>query len=667
MDFTRSEKVDWQSFYQEYGVLVKSPVNMEGWVECYCPIHPHQDKEGKAAFNVESGHFKCWSPECREKYRVKVGYALESQILTPREFLIVAHGYDKETSLNQVREFKEHFSTDIIPVEHQLSKVYRPKKEWEERVTNASLNLRPDAHIVREYCESRGIKVSTLSKFGVGMESKGDTETLLFPYRTRGIVTAIRVRNSNGGKTFVEGSYAGLYNIDTAIKTGSKSVIIVEGETDCIFLTELLESNGILIPVIATPGAIFPSRFSRDLQSFDSIIYIPQADDAAKSMLTAITKVAGEKLTVVEMPWEPQTWGKDVSDFCRQHDAQKLIGLIGTEQLKITKRVLSGEELMEYANEPVPWIIPELIARGEKTLWVGEPKSMKTWMAIQMADSVINKVPFLGVEEWTPTEDNLRVLLVEEEGSISSVAKRVARTFSGSLDRFKIIHQQSVKIDDSQSLNKLLLDVIALKPDLVILDPFANIHSKDENSATDMRTVLDALDRICRTNGASLVVIHHATKANVRSPRGSSAIWGGFDQMVTVVKNTSGLLEVQATGRNLPEGSTSNEAKALIFDETTAKHKLWKIKSSNSNKEVEEEDEDMYAKATEVKEKLKVMLSISTSEYKKKEFYDAIKPKVNIAWNTFDAILRELEKEGLIEMTGAGRRNDPVVIKWIGD
>lgn len=561
----------WRTFYSEYGLEISEEPNESGWIECNCPIHPHNDKKKKyAAINVYSGNFKCWGADCQSNYREKLGYNLESQVLTPREFLIVVHDVDKDEAHRRVQEFIENIDPTILDV-CTWDKVYRPNKEWQEEALLAASKLDESLDIVQEYIKSRGLRFETLQQFKIGYVEDAE-EFLTLPYFYNGAVVGFKCRTIDGRKTNPKGSYSCLYNMDNAINSASKIVIVVEGETDCLYLTQTLQDNNLSIPVIATPGALFKKEWERDLRQFKKIICIPQADDAAEGLVKGLKKALPKKLEILSLPWKPLTWGKDVCDFCRQHDVQILLDLIGNETIKEEKRVYTGDEFILLSDIDVPYLVPHLIERNTKVFIVGEPKTYKTWIALQLMDSLVNKTPFLGIDQWTPILDNLRVMLIEEEGARHRMGARLKKVTNGNgVDRIRVIHRQSVLVDEANQFLKLVEDIREFMPDLLIFDPFVMLHTQDENSASGTNIVMTAFNKLLTIfPQMAIVVIHHAPKANTRGIRGSSNIFGSIDELISVTRNSTGLIELELRGRDLVDGDY--DSVMLRFNTEIGKH-----------------------------------------------------------------------------------------------
>src|SRR5215475_4954730 len=75
------------------------------------------------------------------------------------------------------------------------------------------------------------------------------------------------------------------------------------------------------------------------------------------------------------------------------------------------------------------------------------------------------------------------------------------------------------------------------KPALIVFDTLSRCSlGADENSQKDMNFILDALDRVRRETGATVVAVHHTNATGFRE-RGSTVIRGGMDVMLEISKD----------------------------------------------------------------------------------------------------------------------------------
>jgi len=165
----------------------------------------------------------------------------------------------------------------------------------------------------------------------------------------------------------------------------------------------------------------------------------------------------------------------------------------------------------------------------------GEPKCCKSFLALDMAVSVASGTPCL---RRFPTAQRGRVLLYAAEDALHVVRQRlegIARAAGADLAELDIhvITAPSVRLDLADDQRRLTETVAALRPRLLVLDPFVRLHRIDENAAAEVAPLLAYLRELQRRFELAVVLVHHARKGagKIRAGqalRGSSELhaWG---------------------------------------------------------------------------------------------------------------------------------------------
>jgi hypothetical protein len=181
------------------------------------------------------------------------------------------------------------------------------------------------------------------------------------------------------------------------------------------------------------------------------------------------------------------------------------------------------------------WLIDGLWADSAVGIIGGEPKCCKSFLALDAAVSVASGTPCLrrfAVQQRGP------VLLYAAEDALDVVRRRlsgIAETAGvcfRSLD-VHVITASSVRLDASIDRDNLRATVAAVRPRLLILDPFVRLHRIDENAAAEVAPLLAYLRELQREQQVAVMLVHHARKGagHVRAGqalRGSSELhaWG---------------------------------------------------------------------------------------------------------------------------------------------
>lgn len=188
------------------------------------------------------------------------------------------------------------------------------------------------------------------------------------------------------------------------------------------------------------------------------------------------------------------------------------------------------------------WFICGFVPEASVIVIAGEPKTSKTWLAITMAIAVGARQALFGVFG-VPANERRAVAYFALEDSERSFRTRLAALARGMgldpADAVKHIHVRC-----RSSLNLLndddLCGLLAACPDnlaLLVIDPFRDAHTGEENSSGEMAEVMRRLRFLRDALGCSVIIIHHSAKAGpdkaARRPgqlmRGSSAVHGAVD------------------------------------------------------------------------------------------------------------------------------------------
>jgi RecA-family ATPase len=181
------------------------------------------------------------------------------------------------------------------------------------------------------------------------------------------------------------------------------------------------------------------------------------------------------------------------------------------------------------------WLVEGLWADEAVGIVGGEPKCCKSFLALDLAVAVASGAPCL---RQYPVARPGRVLLYAAEDALHLVRRRLegicraAGVALAALD-VHVITALSLRLDHAGDRERLAATVAALRPRLLVLDPFVRLHRIDENVSGEVAPLLAYLRELQRRHQLSVVVVHHARKgaARVRAGqalRGSSEFhaWG---------------------------------------------------------------------------------------------------------------------------------------------
>jgi len=176
------------------------------------------------------------------------------------------------------------------------------------------------------------------------------------------------------------------------------------------------------------------------------------------------------------------------------------------------------------------WLIEGLFAEEGVGIVGGEPKCCKSFLALDMAVAVASGAPCLGrfaVRKSGP------VLLYAAEDALPVVRERLAGICEAAQVRFEqlnvqVITARSLRLDVAEDRARLADTVAAVRPRLLVLDPFVRLHRIDENASGEVAPLLAYLREVQRACHVGVAVVHHAKKG-ASSARAGQALRGSSE------------------------------------------------------------------------------------------------------------------------------------------
>jgi len=184
------------------------------------------------------------------------------------------------------------------------------------------------------------------------------------------------------------------------------------------------------------------------------------------------------------------------------------------------------------------------------------PKMYKTILAMQFAYKLVAGGDFFG---WDIGKRVDRLLYCEQEIGRPETRDRIARMHAhfkvdGISERVRFITRPKVRFSldiGSKGFENLENEIRDYKPQVVFIDPFRKITSKDENSSTEMTKVFAAMTALQEQYDLTFVVVHHSGKPSDNrkqgtpdAMRGSSEIFGHGDTYGMLVKPSNSDVDI---------------------------------------------------------------------------------------------------------------------------
>lgn len=200
-------------------------------------------------------------------------------------------------------------------------------------------------------------------------------------------------------------------------------------------------------------------------------------------------------------------------------------------------RIWPAEEIIDAPD--VPFQIEGYLPTGGFSVLYGPPGSGKTFMALKLALCVAKGFEFLGRKA---TKGPVLYIAAEGSGGLSQRLRAWKAYESEDLvDNLHII-RESVDLRDVQAVTRLITAARTIHGlAMVVFDTFAlSIPGGDENSAKDVGEAIAQIKRIQRETGAAVMVVHHSTKASPTTERGSGALRGAADTILSLTPAIEG-------------------------------------------------------------------------------------------------------------------------------
>jgi len=184
---------------------------------------------------------------------------------------------------------------------------------------------------------------------------------------------------------------------------------------------------------------------------------------------------------------------------------------------------------------PVEWVVENILVQNEATLLAAEGGAGKSYFALALSLADTTGDWFLDGR----TKQG-RVMYVDEEGSPALALQRLAQLGATDEQKAQLDYLSYPGVDLVRAPEKLLADVRATDPVLVVLDSHAKVaRASEENSNNEMGKVWDeGILRVARWCNCAVLVIHHTSSAG--RIRGATSIVNSADQVLRMTKEQDG-------------------------------------------------------------------------------------------------------------------------------
>lgn len=230
-----------------------------------------------------------------------------------------------------------------------------------------------------------------------------------------------------------------------------------------------------------------------------------------------------------------------VSERTSFSNSQEIEGLTPLQELK----TYSWSDFLSIPTR-LQWLVQDSWVDRTVGFISGRSKSYKTWIALDLALSVLSGQPFLGehpvgrtgpvllIQEEDPTailQERLR-LIAKAKNMLPSatVTSRKTAVVEWKEWPLTIMNVQGFSLAVDAHLSQVHRLIGQLDPVMVVVDPLINVIGQiDENRATEVVEVLREMKQWRELYGVNVVVVHHWNKAPTgEADRGGQHMYGSF-------------------------------------------------------------------------------------------------------------------------------------------
>lgn len=188
-------------------------------------------------------------------------------------------------------------------------------------------------------------------------------------------------------------------------------------------------------------------------------------------------------------------------------------------------------EMADYEYKRLEDFIQGILPTECILLLYGVQKVGKSLLALNLAIHLAAGKPWFHLNISKPR----KTLFVSAEGGSPMLQDRIQHLKTGETippaKNLGIWAIPPIDVLSSSDFGGLVAAIETFQPEVIILDPLAKLHSKDENSNNEMAEVLGRLRQLVTNHGRSLILNHHARKSGDTS-RGASSIAREVDSII---------------------------------------------------------------------------------------------------------------------------------------
>ena len=209
-------------------------------------------------------------------------------------------------------------------------------------------------------------------------------------------------------------------------------------------------------------------------------------------------------------------------------------------------------------KKPIPWVVKNYLATGDKIVLAGEPGVGKSFVALDLAIALATGTKWIVMDTVQS-----RVLYCDEENGEGMIGQRLQMLTRGSYrgkipdDRLCVTYQNGISFSNPAKWKSLLGIVDRFEPDFIVFDSLVRFHNLNENDNSEMARFFN---QAIKPLPCGVIMLHHLNKPSNDRPgganriRGASDIVASYDGAWILERTAPGSLTLQQMkNRHVPE------------------------------------------------------------------------------------------------------------------
>jgi hypothetical protein len=362
-------------------------------------------------------------------------------------------------------------------------------------------------------------------------------------------------------------------------KTAGRAIYLVEGEK----AADALVSIGAIATTSHTGAGSWPDEITQYFAGAN-IVVIPDNDEPGRAyarraisrLLPVVKSIRYLDLDLMVEGDDAYEWvyhakgtRKELADMAKQApvitkemavtDSEQSIETTQTETeaFNPTPQLLNIEAWDTIKDEPVRWIIENVLPEKGFAALYGPPGSYKSFIALDIAEAVATGRQWMGNQVTNPGA--VLYIAGEGHGGIGARIKacKINHQTQDGAEIYVIRYQLNLRssADDFNLLMQSIDDLIertGIELRLVQIDTLARAFGGgNENDSQDMGAFIHNAGRLQRKLDCALMVLHHSGKDATKGLRGHSSLLGAVDTQLELQKIVTDDLKQGVAGQGI--------------------------------------------------------------------------------------------------------------------